>query len=39
MIRIEADHGISIYGEGMGRYGMDPTLLVLTAKDVRSGHK
>ncbi len=37
MIRIEATHGISIYGEGMGRYGMDPVVLVHTARDVRVG--
>jgi hypothetical protein len=39
LIRIEATHGISIYGEGMGRYGMDPVLLVHTARDVRVGTK
>ncbi len=37
MIRIEADHGISIYGEGMGRYGFDPVVLVHTESDVRVG--
>jgi hypothetical protein len=37
MIRMEADKGISIYGEGMGRYGMDPALMVHTGKDVRVG--
>jgi hypothetical protein len=36
MIRIEAAHGISIYGEGMGRYGMDPVVIVHTARDVRT---
>jgi hypothetical protein len=35
MIRIEATKGISIYGEGMGRYGMDPVVLVHTDRDVR----
>ena len=39
MIRIEATKGISIYGEGMGRYGMDPVVLVHTARDVRVGGK
>ncbi len=37
LIRIEANKGISIYGEGMGRYGMDPVVLVHTARDVRAG--
>ncbi len=37
LIRMEATHGISIYGEGMGRYGMDPVVLVHTSKDVRVG--
>ncbi len=36
-IRIEGTKGISIYGEGMGRYGMDPVVLVHTARDVRLG--
>lgn len=35
LIRIDATKGISIYGEGMGRYGMDPVVLVHTARDVR----
>jgi hypothetical protein len=39
LIRIEATKGISIYGEGMGRYGMDPVVLVHTAQDVRAGGK
>jgi hypothetical protein len=34
-IRIEATKGISIYGEGMGRYGFDPVVIVHTARDVR----
>ncbi len=38
-IRIEATKGISIYGEGMGRYGMDPVVLVHTARDVRVAAK
>ena len=37
LIRIEADKGISIYGEGMGRYGLDPVVLVHTGRDVRAG--
>jgi hypothetical protein len=37
LIRIEATKGISIYGEGMGRYGMDPVVLVHTGQDVRTG--
>lgn len=37
IIRIEATNGISIYGEGMGRYGMDPVVLVHTERDVRPG--
>lgn len=37
LIRIEADKGISIYGEGMGRFGMDPLVVVHTARDVRTG--
>jgi hypothetical protein len=37
LIRIEATKGISIYGEGMGRYGMDPVVLVHTGRDVRLG--
>jgi hypothetical protein len=36
-IRIEATKGISIYGEGMGRYGFDPVVLVRTTRDVRAG--
>lgn len=36
-IRIFAPNGISIYGEGMGRYGFDPVVLVHTGKDVRAG--
>ncbi len=35
LIRIDATKGISIYGEGMGRYGMDPVVLVHTGRDVR----
>jgi hypothetical protein len=35
LIRMEASKGISIYGEGMGRYGMDPVVLVHTGRDVR----
>jgi hypothetical protein len=38
MIRIEATKGISIYGEGMGRYGMDPVVMVHTRQDVRAGN-
>lgn len=38
-IRIEADKGISIYGEGMGRYGFDPVVLVHTNRDVRMGRE
>jgi hypothetical protein len=37
IIRIEASKGISIYGEGMGRYGFDPVVLVHTGRDVRPG--
>ncbi len=37
IIRIEATKGISIYGEGMGRYGFDPVVLVHTGRDVRTG--
>jgi hypothetical protein len=37
LIRMEATKGISIYGEGMGRYGFDPVVLVHTEKDVRGG--
>jgi hypothetical protein len=36
-IRIEATKGISIYGEGMGRYGFDPVVYVHTSQDVRVG--
>lgn len=36
-IRILAPNGISIYGEGMGRYGFDPVVLVHTGRDVRAG--
>ena len=39
IIRIEATKGISIYGEGMGRYGFDPVLLMHTERDVRVGPK
>jgi hypothetical protein len=35
-IRIEGTKGLSIYGEGMGRYGFDPVVLVHTGKDVRA---
>jgi Glycosyl hydrolases family 2, sugar binding domain/Glycosyl hydrolases family 2, TIM barrel domain/Glycosyl hydrolases family 2 len=35
-IRIEATKGISIYGEGMGRYGFDPVVIVHTGQDVRA---
>jgi hypothetical protein len=38
LIRMEATNGLSIYGEGMGRYGFDPVVLVHTARDVRSGN-
>jgi hypothetical protein len=37
IIRIEGSKGLSIYGEGMGRYGFDPVVLVHTEKDVRAG--
>jgi hypothetical protein len=37
MLLIEDTKGISIYGEGMGRYGMDPVVLVHTGRDVRAG--
>jgi hypothetical protein len=37
-IRIEATKGISIYGDGMGRYGFDPVVLVHTARGVRPGN-
>jgi hypothetical protein len=37
-IRIDGTKGLSIYGEGMGRYGFDPTVIVHTAKDVRTGN-
>jgi hypothetical protein len=37
VIRIEGTKGLSIYGEGMGRYGMDPVVLVHTGQDVRVG--
>ena len=36
-IRIFATNGISIYGEGMGRYGFDPVVQVHTSQDVRAG--
>jgi hypothetical protein len=36
LIRIEGTHGLSIYGEGMGRYGFDPMVIVHTKKDVRA---
>lgn len=36
LIRIEGTKGLSIYGEGMGRYGFDPVVFVHTAKDVRT---
>jgi len=36
-VRIFATNGISIYGEGMGRYGFDPVVLVHTGQDVRAG--
>jgi hypothetical protein len=26
---------MSLYGEGMGRYGFDPTILVRTARDLK----
>lgn len=35
-IRIEGTKGLSIYGEGMGRYGMDPVVIVKTVKDIRA---
>ncbi len=38
-IRIEGTKGISIYGEGMGRYGFDPVVLVRTGRDVRAAGK
>ena len=34
LIRILATNGVSIYGEGMGRYGFDPVVLVRTRQDV-----
>lgn len=34
-IRILATNGLSIYGEGMGRYGFDPVVLVHTSGDIR----
>ncbi|MGA2326492.1 MAG: sugar-binding domain-containing protein [Bryobacteraceae bacterium] len=36
-VRLEATHGLSVYGEGMGRYGVDPTILVHTASDLDRG--
>ena len=33
-VRFEATNGLSIYGEGMGRYGVDPVILVHTSSDV-----
>ncbi len=36
LIRIEGTKGLSIYGEGMGRYGFDPVLTVHTGQDVRT---
>jgi hypothetical protein len=36
-VRIFATNGISIYGEGMGRYGFDPVVIVHTGQDVRTG--
>jgi hypothetical protein len=33
-VRFEATNGLSIYGEGMGRYGVDPMILVHTSNDV-----
>jgi hypothetical protein len=36
-IRIEGNKGLSIYGEGMGRYGFDPVVIVHTTHDVKTG--
>jgi hypothetical protein len=36
-VRLEATRGLSVYGEGMGRYGVDPTILVHTASDLDRG--
>ena len=36
-VQIEGTKGISIYGEGMGRYGFDPVVFVHTSNDVRVG--
>ena len=36
IVRILAANGVSIYGEGMGRYGFDPVVLVRTRQDVRA---
>ena len=36
IIRILATNGVSIYGEGMGRYGFDPVVLVHTRQDVKA---
>ncbi len=33
-VRLETTNGLAIYGEGRGRYGIDPTILVHTARDV-----
>ena len=35
LIRIDGTKGLSIYGEGMGRYGFDPIVMVYTSRDVR----
>jgi hypothetical protein len=33
-LRLEGEHGIALYGEGMGRYGFNPAILVKTSHDV-----
>jgi hypothetical protein len=38
IVRILATNGVSIYGEGMGRYGFDPVVLVHTRQEVRAAH-
>ena len=30
----KGEHGIALYGEGMGRYGFNPAILVRTSRDV-----
>ena len=38
-VRLETANGLSIHGEGRGRYGIDPTILVHTARDLEQRAK